>query len=186
MNTQWNTPPNGDFARYVERLSAESATARRTSQADGDHSLEGGPNHSDSSDAARRSDYASSEDTLENGQPGARAVAVAARRRMLPPGSQGHREPGVPASGLGFTLAKVLAVVWLVALLALFSIGAPVGVIIAVVALGLWSARGLRAWALPQGMTSWGQWLRETSSNIAQKRQNPSNRPNHQKQGQGK
>ena len=186
MNTQWNTPPNGDFARYVERLSAESATARRTSQADGDHSLEGGPNHSDSSDAARRSDYAVSADTSESGQPGARAVIAAAKRRMLPPGSQGHREPDVAGSGVGFTLAKVLAVVWLVALLALFGIGAPVGVIFAVVALGLWSARGMRRWALPSGMTSWGQWLRETSGNIAQKRQNPSNRQDNQKQGQGK
>ena len=29
MNPQWNTPPNGDFASYVERLTAQAALPRR-------------------------------------------------------------------------------------------------------------------------------------------------------------
>ncbi|WP_076997282.1 hypothetical protein [Variovorax sp. KK3] len=38
---QWNTPPNGDFARYVERLTAQAAQPRRAGS-DGEHQLDVG------------------------------------------------------------------------------------------------------------------------------------------------
>lgn len=41
MNPQWNTPPNGDFASYVERLSAQAALPRRAPE-DGEHSMDAG------------------------------------------------------------------------------------------------------------------------------------------------
>lgn len=41
MDPQWNTPPNGDFAAYVERLSAQAALPRRAPQ-EGDHGLDVG------------------------------------------------------------------------------------------------------------------------------------------------
>ena len=33
MNPEWNTPPNGDFARYVERLTAQMALPRQEAPA---------------------------------------------------------------------------------------------------------------------------------------------------------
>jgi len=41
MNPQWNTPPNGDFASYVERLSAQAALPRRAPE-EGEHALDAG------------------------------------------------------------------------------------------------------------------------------------------------
>jgi len=41
MNPQWNTPPNGDFASYVERLSAQAALPRRAPE-EGEHALDVG------------------------------------------------------------------------------------------------------------------------------------------------
>ena len=41
MDPQWNTPPDGDFARYVERLTAQAAASRRPAQ-EGEHALDAG------------------------------------------------------------------------------------------------------------------------------------------------
>jgi len=60
MNPQWNTPPNGDFASYVERLSAQAALPKRAAH-EGDHGLDVGI-------------------TPTSGAPGAQGTAAAQRR----------------------------------------------------------------------------------------------------------
>ena len=165
MNTQWNTPPNGDFASYVERLSAQSARARRTSQADGEHSLEGGPTQSPvTARSAYSNDADDDGDDVGSSQPGA-ATAPSWRRA-------GQRFPVRPlvsitpgSSAMPFKIAKVAAAAWVLALVGLIGSGAAFGLVIAVVFAGIWAAKGLRHWALPQGHTSWSAWLRSQTTN---------------------
>ncbi len=167
MNTLGNTPPNGDFASYVERLSAQSALARRTSQADGEHSLEGGPTHQTAS--SRPGHQNSPEDVGRNdgaSQPGAteakswRRATHGLAKSPLP-----VLRPIAPGSSpVPFKVAKVVAVAWLLGLIALFGMGAPFGLLAVVVVAGLWAAGGLRKWALPQGYTRWSAWVQDSLS----------------------
>ncbi|KWT83644.1 MULTISPECIES: hypothetical protein [unclassified Variovorax] len=53
MNPQWNTPPDGDFARYVERLAEQALQPPRPPQ-EGEHGLDVGmTQRSDASPAHR-------------------------------------------------------------------------------------------------------------------------------------
>lgn len=165
MNTQWNTPPDGDFASYVERLSAQSARARRTSQAEGEHSLDGGPVQSP---VTARSAYSNDDNDADHGaggpQPGATTVPVWRRAgQRLPVKPLVSITPG--SSPVPFKIAKVAAVAWVLALIALIGSGAAFGLVIAVVFAGIWAAKGLRNWAMPQGYTSWSAWLRSQTTN---------------------
>ena len=170
MNTEWNTPPNGDFASYVERLSAQSAVARRTSQADGQHSLEGEPTHAA---AAGRAGYAddgayetgNGRSARNNAQPGSTAKAPWSRIRQGLPVVRPLKPITPGSSPLPFKIARVVAVAWLLGLIALIGAGASVGLVIALVFGGIWAAKGLRNWALPQGYTSWSAWLRSQTAN---------------------
>lgn len=149
MNTQWNTPPDGDFASYVERLSAQSATARRTSQADGEHSLEGGPTHGPTTAADRVA-----------GLSGPGAVIGSAWGRAPSTTIATSTTPG--SSPVPFKIAKIVAAAWVLALVTLIGAGASAGLLIALVLGGLWAAAGLRKWALPQGHGSWRRWLQDS------------------------
>ena len=53
MNPQWNTPPDGDFARYVERLTAQAAQPRGPVQ-EGEHGLDVGMTHQHEVQPARQ------------------------------------------------------------------------------------------------------------------------------------
>jgi len=43
MNPQWNTPPNGDFASYVERLSARAPVTAQQRDDDAHQALDDAP-----------------------------------------------------------------------------------------------------------------------------------------------
>ena len=163
MNPQWNTPPDGDFASYVERLSAQAATARRTTQADAEHSLEGGPTHVPPAQRALNPDQ---------------RIAPSRPGTAIEPAS--GRAPAAASGATPFKIAKIAGAAWLLALVALLGAGAAPGLLIALVLGGLWAAHGLRRWALPQGHSSWGAWLRATAASMARqqrdRRAGPENR----------
>ncbi|MGI4777588.1 MAG: hypothetical protein ACRYGA_05645 [Janthinobacterium lividum] len=155
MNPQWNTPPDGDFASYVERLSAQSATARRTSQAEGEHSLEGGPTHVPAV-APYRGDALPQQGAVIGPAWGRTPSGTAAK--PMAPGS----------SPVPFRIARIAAAAWVLALVTLIGAGASAGLVTALVLGGLWAAVGLRKWALPQGHASWRGWLQGTVATLAQ------------------
>ena len=53
MDPQWNTPPDGDFARYVERLTAQAAQPRGPVQ-EGEHGLDVGMTQQHGAQPARQ------------------------------------------------------------------------------------------------------------------------------------
>lgn len=151
MNQQWNTPPDGDFASYVERLSAQAALPGRGQQ-EGEHGLDVGMTPS-----------SEPHDAVTD-------AAAATRRRMQ---SNGEPRPGMPGAlgnGVAHNLAKLLAIVWVAALVLLLSFGAPAGMVIALLAFGVWLGYRLRRWALPPGMANWRQWVDEEARKQRQKR----------------
>lgn len=150
MNTQpWDTPPNGDFAAYVERLSARAPLVA-TAPHDGDYGFGVGmtpspPMHGAEEDAAQAA----------RGPLSAPGAVVADARR----------------SGVQHNLAKVMAIVWVTVLVVLLTLGTPVGLVLGIFVLGLWIARRLRRWALPPGVANWRQWLEEEARKQKQRQQ---------------
>ena len=146
MNPEWNTPPNGDFASYVERLTAQAALPKRQHQ-DGGPGLDVGMTpHSETYGAGTATDSIA-------------AAAAAAQRRLS---SNGDLPTGAHTRS-GAIGAKVASAVGLFALLLMWQRGVPVAVLIALLAGGLWIAFKLRGLKLPQGAAQWQKMLQDAA-----------------------
>lgn len=131
MNYDWETPPGGDFARYVERLSAQTGQFRGASQDIDDVGLDIGM------------------------QTMGTATPVPATTPVL-----GAEPPqGAPVPGPAYHLAKAMAIAWAAVLVMLLVLNASFSLVFAVLVTGLWLGWRLRRWALPSGAASWRQWL---------------------------
>lgn len=137
MNPQWNTPPDGDFASYVERLTAQAALPGRENQ-NGEHGLDVGM-------------------TPSSEPHGAVADAASAARRSAQ--SNGEVRPAAGSGDVMRKMIKALAIVWVLILLVLLALDVPLGIVAVVFAFGLWLAHKLRRLALPPGMENWKQWV---------------------------
>ncbi|HZF83917.1 MAG TPA: hypothetical protein VE084_10470 [Burkholderiaceae bacterium] len=127
MNPDWNTPPGGDFARYVEQLTARSLRQVSAPQSH-EHQMDVGMGESVPAPPARAP-----------ASPAATAGSTAAR----PAGNEGAMRG----------LARSLAIGWAGLLLVLLSSGATVAALGVLVG-GLWAGFHLRRWLLPPGGTA--------------------------------
>jgi hypothetical protein len=141
MDPQWNTPPDGDFARYVERLTAQAAQSRAPAQ-QGEHGLDVGMTPS----------------------PAAQPQAAARINGVAAPAA-------AAGASLGRNLLKGLGIAWLLILVVLLAAEAPLAIVAAVFAGGLWLAHKLRRFAWPPGVESWKQWVEEAAKKQQQLQQ---------------
>ncbi|MBU1358372.1 MAG: hypothetical protein KJ901_06405 [Gammaproteobacteria bacterium] len=139
MKPEWNTPPNGDFAAYVERLSQRMMPPLAPPY-DSEHGFDTGMSQAPAPQDAPSGEPGS---TSSYGQRSRPNNAIAA------------------GSAVAHNLAKVMGIVWVAALVLLATLGAPVGAVIGVLVVGLWLAYRLRNWALPPGAATWRQWLEQ-------------------------
>ena len=135
MNTESNTPPNGDFARYVEQLSARAAQPGRVAQS-GEHGLDVG---------------------MTPG-PGAQGTAATAAQRRESSNGEGAKPL------IGPTMLKVLAGVGALLFLILWLAGVPFVVMALVVGAALWFGKSFfKGFKLTPGVAKWQQVLEEAA-----------------------
>ncbi len=137
MNTESNTPPNGDFARYVEQLSARAGQSARIPGKESEHGLDVGMTP----------------------LPGAQGT-VATRRES--PAGEAAKTDGTKAIPPG-TL-KVLAGMGAMVFLVLWAIGVPLSVLVLGAAAAAWfGKRFLKGLNLRPGVAKWQQVLEEAA-----------------------
>jgi len=137
MNTESNTPPNGDFARYVEQLSARAGQSARVPGKESEHGLDVGMTPS----------------------PGAQGASVARRESSS---GEAAKADGTKAIPLG-TL-KVLAGMGAMVFLVLWAIGVPLSVLVLGAAAAAWfGKRFLKGLSLRPGVAKWQQVLEEAA-----------------------
>ncbi|MDP9882340.1 hypothetical protein J2W25_006680 [Variovorax boronicumulans] len=137
MNTESNTPPNGDFARYVEQLSARAGQSARVPGKESEHGLDVGMTPS----------------------PGAQGATVARRESQA---GEAAKADGTKAIPLG-TL-KVLAGMGAMVFLGLWAIGVPLSVLVLGAAAAAWfGKRFLKGLNLRPGVAKWQQVLEEAA-----------------------
>ena len=155
MNPQWNTPPNGDFARYVERLSAQAALPKRTA-ALGEHGLDVGMTPTPSPQGQSQ---------------GQGPVTAAMQRPELPNGEVPRKQPG----SFDPALLKVLSVGGALVFLVLWAAGVPFGVLLVLAALAAWFGKKLKGVKLTPGVAKWQQVLEEAARKQREQQQKQGN-----------
>ncbi|MDZ4358125.1 MAG: hypothetical protein U1B84_17180 [Variovorax sp.] len=137
MNTESNTPPNGDFARYVEQLSARAGQSARIPGKASEHGLDVGmtPSPGAQGTAAARHESSTGEAAKADG---AKAIAPATLKV------------------LGGSAALVFLVLW--------AIGVPISVLVLGAAAAAWfGKRFLKGLNLRPGVAKWQQVLEEAA-----------------------
>lgn len=138
LNPQWNTPPNGDFARYVERLSAQAALPKRAAK-EGEPGLDVGITTS----------------------PGQQGPVTAAMQRSA--ASSNGEVPKAESASFDPTTLKVLSAVGALVFLVLWSVGVPFGVLALLLGVALWFGKRLKGVKFAPGVAKWQQVLEEAN-----------------------
>lgn len=138
LNPQWNTPPNGDFARYVERLSAQALLPKRAAK-EGEPGLDVGIT------------------TLPN-QPGP-VTAAMQQRGDASSGEVARSQPGA----FDPTTLKVLGGVGALVFLVLWSIGVPFSALVLLLGVAVWFGSKLKGVKLTPGIAKWQQVLEDAA-----------------------
>ena len=141
LNPQWNTPPNGDFARYVERLSAQAALPRRAAK-EGEPGLDVGM-------------------TQPPGQQGPVTAAMQRQQQQqeLPNGEVPKAQPGA----FDPKVLKVMGAVGALVFLVLWASGVPFGVLVLLLGVALWFGKKLKGVKFTPGVAKWQLLLEEAN-----------------------